>query len=1260
MVRLSAPRLFAAFLIAWALPFGNPPVLYAQNANQIRTANQQIGQLIDLGEYATAVGFAEKVILLAEQALGKDDPETLKAVSNLAEVYKKLGRVAEAELLLKRIIKTNERVLGNDHPDTLASVSRLGMLLRTQARNTEAEPLFKRALESRRRVLGKDHPDTLVSIHNLGELYLAQGKFAEAEPLLKTALDAAERIRGKDHEHTLIMAKTLADIYRQQGRYDEAETLYKRVVETRERVQGNAHSDTAQSLNDLAVIYYEQGRYGAAEPLFTRALDIEERALGKEHTQTLSTLGNLADLYRLQGRYGEAEPLYKRALEARERTEGSEHPSTLNTVSNLAVLYDSQGRFAEAEQLNQRALAARERTLGKEHPDTLHSLNNLATVYASQGRYGEAEQLLKRVLEVSERVLGKEHPNTLVKVNNLGALYEDQGRYGEAETLYQRALESSERVLGEQHPDTFYSAVNLATLYYKQRRHDEAEPLLKRMAELSERVLGEKHPVTLTIVNNLAMLYDSQNRFAEAEPLLKRALAAVEEKLGADNPLTLHNVINLASLYKDLGRYAEAEPLYKRALTAQERVLGKEHSVTLTSLTNLADFRRVQGRDEEAEALFREALATRERVLGKEHPDTLQNLVEVGVMAFRRRDWAEAAAFWRRSSEALIKRSLHGARATDEGLSTKKKTAVEQDSGLPLLLIRAISQLVMDGRENNETALRETFQTAQWALVSEAGQSLANMAARGAKDDPALADLVRERQDMVAEWLKRDALRNTALGQAVEQRNASAEKENIARLMAIEKRVAAIDVKLSASFPDYAALANPEPLSVAGVQAELRADEALILFLDTPDVNQMPGATFLWVVTKTAMRWVRSELAAAALGREVQALRCGLDTAAWEGPACRELTGRTYDPASSSAAQLPFDTARANGLYESLFRGVEDLIKDKHLLLVPSGALMQLPFQVLVSAPPTSNDYRSTAWLARSHAMTVLPAVSSLKALRRVNRPSGASKPLVGFGNPLLDGFDSRYASLAKQAREKQSCSQAALERVALPVGLRRTTASIDTDGVLADPAFIRKQTPLPETADELCAVMRDIGADANDVYLGAQATERHVKALSKGGELARYRIVHFATHGAMAGELKRGIEPGLILTPPNAASEDDDGYLSASEIAALRLDADWVILSACNTAAGNASDADALSGLTRAFIYAHARALLVSHWAVDSNTTAKLITLALRENTRSKTVGKAEALRRAMIALVDRGSVDEAHPAFWAPFVLVGEAATQ
>jgi CHAT domain-containing protein/tetratricopeptide (TPR) repeat protein len=952
--------------------------------------------------------------------------------------------------------------------------------------------------------------------------------------------------------------------------------------------------------------------------LLERALKARERVLGRDHPDTLTTVNILAELYQLQVRYAEAGPLYQRALEARERVLGRDHPDTLTTVNNLAELYRLQGRYAEAGPLYQRALEARERVLGRDHPNTLSSVNNLALLYRAQGRYSEVEPLYQRALEANERVLGREHPNTLTAVNNLAVLYKTQGRYAEAEPLHQRALEACERVLGRDHPNTLSSINLLAELYGAQGRYAEAEPLHQRALEVSERVLGRDHPDTLLSVNNLAGLYWAQ------------------------------------------GRYAEAHPLFRRALEDSERVLGREHPDTLPIINNLAALYRVQGRYTEAEALYSRTLEVRERVLGREHPDTLMSVNNLAALYFIQRDWSRAAEFWRRSTAGIAARTRRGALVT--GVTGNKKGESQQLSWQFRGHVKAVYRLAQQGRSPDAATSFEMFQTAQWALSSEAAQSLAQMAARSAKGNGAIARLVRERQDLVAEWQRLETWRNRALGHVAAKRDAKAEAENVARLDAIVARISEIDKRLALEFPDYASLASPTPLTVADVQAQLGADEALVLFLDTSEWKPTSEETFIWVVTRTDIRWVGSELGTAALTRDVQALRCGLDANAWEGPQCAGLTGTAYSEADANAGKpLPFSLVRAHGLYKSLFGQVEEVIKGKHLLIVPSGPLTQLPFQVLVTTTPAKNDYESAAWLARDHAITILPAVSSLKALRGIAHPSIATKPMIGFGNPLLDGpqnhprFGAYYKKQAQLAHDNQHCHETAFQRVAALFGLRGVTP-VEIRGGLAQVSHIKMQAPLPETTDELCAVAHALKTDTGELRLGASATEHEVKALNASGQLAQYRIVHFATHAALAGELEGASEPGLILTPPDTATEDDDGYLSASEIAGLKLDADWVILSACNTAAGDAKSAQALSGLARAFIYAQARALLVSHWSVDSAATVKLITTAMREMASDAKVGRAEALRRSMLALINKAEPKNAHPSYWAPFIVVGE----
>jgi CHAT domain-containing protein len=380
----------------------------------------------------------------------------------------------------------------------------------------------------------------------------------------------------------------------------------------------------------------------------------------------------------------------------------------------------------------------------------------------------------------------------------------------------------------------------------------------------------------------------------------------------------------------------------------------------------------------------------------------------------------------------------------------------------------------------------------------------------------------------------------------------------------------------------------------------------------------------------------------------------------------------------------------AHELYEALLAPFADLTNGKSLLIVPSGPLTSLPFHVLAMTSPSpraspaaartprapgkgrgtlgaSGASQFVTWLALTKPITVLPSVGSLEALRKLPS-SEARQPYLAFGNPLLDGGAPERVALA---RVRQRCaSEPTGERRRVAVSDRRVSelAALFRGGT--DLAMLRGQTALPETADEVCAVAQSLGAladEADAVWLGARASEANLKGLSRSGRLARYRVLHFATHGVLPSEseaiLKSKAEPALILTPPGegvtaAELEEDNGLLTASEVAQLSLDADWVVLSACNTAAGGKGDAEVLSGLARAFFYAKARALLVSHWYVNSESAVALTTGAFAELSAHPEIGRAEALRRSMVRLILEGRPDQAHPEYWAPFVLVGEGA--
>jgi len=314
------------------------------------------------------------------------------------------------------------------------------------------------------------------------------------------------------------------------------------------------------------------------------------------------------------------------------------------------------------------------------------------------------------------------------------------------------------------------------------------------------------------------------------------------------------------------------------------------------------------------------------------------------------------------------------------------------------------------------------------------------------------------------------------------------------------------------------------------------------------------------------------------------------------------------------------------------------------LFVVTGGALAELPLSLL---PTDDADDASAGWFGDRYAITVLPAVSVLRATTAkpsVTRPAGTPVQFVGYGAPAFLGPPTGDRMLDDFLKIPQPVDRAGQG--------------------LTDPMALRELSPLPGTEVELKAMAASLRARPDLLHLGSAATEASIRTDPAVGEA---RIIAFATHGILPGEIGGLREPGLAFTPPKSSSREDDGLLAASEVAGMRLTADLVILSACNTASADGTPgADSLSSLGRAFLYAGAGSLLASRWRVSDDSTAALTVETLIG--RNAGLSRAAALQRAMRAIRTGRRADGsplpgwqarwAHPAAWAPFTIIGSDA--
>lgn len=531
------------------------------------------------------------------------------------------------------------------------------------------------------------------------------------------------------------------------------------------------------------------------------------------------------------------------------------------------------------------------------------------------------------------------------------------------------------------------------------------------------------------------------------------------------------------------------------------------------------------------------------------------------------------------------------------------------------MILQSYLNLLADSNIQSEKEASDAFVAANHLMASTVQQAIAEAAARSGIKQPKLAEVVRKDQDAKNELTNLYAYISSQSSEGADRRNPEIVKNMRLRIGELENTRKTIKTQIQQEFPEYFQLLQPKSPLPQDIAKNLKPNE---LFISVLPLDQ---ETYVFAIANDGkVVFNRTRLGQAEVAKRVTHIRKNLDVA-------------------GLGQQTPaFDVNAAYDLYKQLLQPLEPMMQGKeHLVIASSGSLGQLPFAVL----PMQAKTTPTPWLIRRFAISHIPSANAWVALKHLAASPSGAQPMMAWGDPLFN---------------RQQLAQATSTHTEKPVRSvleKRNETSFDFEKSKIDVVRYSDIPALPETRDEVLALAKTLGANPKtDVFLGKDATRESVLAADKAGLLGQKQIIAFATHGLLPGDLPHLDQPALAMAVSDQANASP--LLTLEDVLGLKLNADWVILSACNTAGADGRVEEALSGLARGFFYAGSRSLLVTHWSVESESAMQLTTHTFEAYKSNPSMTRASALRTAMLKVMAQRQYE--HPTYWAPYALVGE----
>lgn len=769
----------------------------------------------------------------------------------------------------------------------------------------------------------------------------------------------------------------------------------------------------------------------------------------------------------------------------------------------------------------------------------------------------------------------------------------------------------------------------LGNALFAQRKLIEAEYHYRLALKTFLTVSSRNNSSVAGVLGALSQCIAEQGRVEEAMVLAKYAYSVnTEAGFAPASSNIIFSQRAYASALVNAGQYQEAANQF-----AQLRLAIAADSSMKEQYKNLNDLDEVvallySDKAGDAEAIVKRMYQHNAQVNGVQHARTAwaQGFYAMSLEAQGKSK--EAKAHFEKAMPVLVDQTRNDAENQTISLKSQKRFNMLVESYISVLFAEA-----KESPGTHKTLIAQAFQLADMARGSSVQRALTQSTARSTIKDPKLEALARKEQDLQRRSNSLNELL-VALSSAPAERQLPAIQAKMkSDIEALKAERNSVKKEIENKYPEYFDLVEPRPITVERTAKILKPSEVLLTWY------LGDRKSYVWAIHQNGLnQYATLDVSRKDIAKDIERLR------------------KSLDPGVAAVEDIPpFDVALSYRLYTQLIKPVESSLLGKDLLIsIPHANLGQLPIATFLTeaikqpgkGASSFAGYQNAPWLMRKIAISQLPSVNALAALRGMPRVAADNQSFIAFADP--------YFSKEQAKDAVKSTTQLATRGIPLRLRNAPKTSKVSSAELALLPG-------LPDTSIEVSEIAKVLQAKDSDIFLHEKASVKTVMET----DFSKKSIVMFSTHGLVPGELDGLLQPALALSSPDVTGEKEgDGLLTMDKILELKLQADWVVLSACNTASGD-GNAEAVSGLGRAFFYAGAKALLVSNWPVDTVASRQLMIDLFKRQTASK-VTKPESLRQAMLNLADKGGANDgktnvmsysyAHPLFWAPFVMVGD----